>query len=1391
MKSKQLNRNLYIIFTTLIIFAVGYYLYLEVYTRNKESHIIATKSRILEQMSKNLKVKINSLGTNTTEYVNYLLDLSKKNQYQSPEDSLYLFLKKRKDIQYYNANLEYVSSKKITNADPPNSDADLNVIPEAKTDFLYFNVVLGDKYKLYSKKCIQFKANYDALMADFKQRNIFNEYILIANNTIIYSSLPNKPNLAINDKGSAKVAGDDNNSVKEVSSGNIELINQSKSLQAEIKGVTNFDIDISNNSYKLFMCQTQVDNSTWYICGLVDSDEYNQARKGIAPWILILVFMVLSLIILGLPFIKLKVMSSTEQLTSGTLLNSAVSLFFGTSFIILFVFFGTNSFWYRNQNENRLNDLANEINDSLFAEIMSSSNQLDYYDHIGLKKMNSDKKLSDSDNILSKKDLKPVSYPYFDYIFWIEPNGMQTGLLTPFPKVDNPSNLSNRDYFNKPDEWILPNDNTHRFRMESIVSVTSGIVKVALSKQSEINNRVIAMTGRFHSIIEPLLPGNFKFCIIDKSGLVWFHSDKLRNLQENLITECSGDKNLSAAIFANASTTMDVDYYDEPYRLTIRPLTPMPLYLVTMIDKQGEYSYQVQVLMLNLLLFSALVLFILIQTMAFYLLKSFGKRAGWKNLILDFFGAKGNQNKIYIVMSILFVLVTFLFFILTNPVNVINPLLFVLVMICFLFPYLNYAINKFSLKLDGRNLYALLNILFLFLINASAFKFLTSNDMYKLWIFQGALILLLVLGFFVLQQDFKLKTRSNNIVFYVLFLMALLLVFSVAPSIKFFEASVNHEIIRGAKHDQLKLAMQRDARNGKLRNYYKLMEQNDTLDPSVERVFINRMERGIYSSFVGSRFHVQGKESWGKMDPVCVEYAKRNKVHYDYIGENIINIFRPVYDRTSIETKYLERDYLMSGNQSWSLCKDFLIFDYTSTNEKYVSHKPDSCRIISKIDRPYIFDPFSNDKLLNKLGLFQGYDIFFILILLLIYFSIYFIIHFGTRRLLGISILEMHTAYNFGNFLCERIASGHSVLVLGSPFINLSAFIEKKLMTDFNVSKLDLANPEIIIVPEKNPHQNNVLVIENFASDYYSHVSLELQINKIQEKFRNNERMIIISATSPHVIKEYLELKVSQKSDGKDNSEVTNESWEQLLYSFNHILANVNTLYTPEKYNDPVNHHECYSSSECKPLHDDYVGDHGENLRCLICRELEASTYLQRYSNEMQNFYNKLVEMEIPAEIMKDRIIARIMDLSRLYYDTIFASCSPMELFVLSDMAQDMIVNSKNKKVVVLLINRGLFVVNGCSIRFMNESFRKHVILRFTHEEKAKLKVKLGDTGTNWQGYKLFLILIMIGLFSFLFIANRAFLDNLNKLFLVIGGGTVLITNLTGFITRKENSNTK
>ena len=1359
---------------------------MDVYSKGKEDHIIATKSRILEQMSQNLKVKVSSMGINATEYVEHLLDLSQNDQ----EDFLSL-LKVKKDKDNFNTDLEFANYSEPDNESLKENTSVTKVKPKAEYDFLYFRLVLGDKFGENKKKIIAFKTRYDSLMTSIMHRNIFNEYIMIVDDTIIYSTLPGKPTLAFNGKESGQAKGDDGNSEKAVYGGNIDLATRSKIEQATIRGVNAYDVSISNNRYKLFVCQMQVDNKTWHLCGLVNTELINQAKKGTAPWILILVFMILALIILGLPFIKLRVMSLTEQLTSGNLLNAAISLFLGSCFVFLFIFFGSNAYWYRNQNKDRLKDLSLEINDSLNAEIKSAWSQLDQYDQIGFNETRHRQPLPESSSVLGNKRLKPKNYQYFDYAFWMDTTGYQVGLLTPFTVRDNPTKLPNRDYFKKPDEWVLPGNADERFRMESIVSVTSGAFKVALSKKSAISNMVIAMTARFHSIIEPILPKDFKFCIIDGNGLVWFHSDKLRNRQENFITECDWDKSLSAAIYANANATLEVNYYDEPYRINVKPLAPMPLYLVTMYDKQAEYAYQVQGLTLTLLLFSALIIFIIIETLVLFLSKGFGRKPGWNNLIVDFIGARVEHTMIYLTLSILLALIAMLYLWLTDTIIILNPLLYALVMLLFLFPYLNYALNNFSVKSLSRNIFAIVNGVLLIMLNASSIDFISRNDFNKMLVFQFVLVAFLVAGYFAIKNNLFIKFQKHTVTFYVFFLMGLLLVFSIAPSIKFFEASVNHELIRGLKHDQLELARQKESRNRQLRNYFHLMEINHQLDSTVIPIFERRMNRGIYSKFVGSSFYIQGKSSGKEMDNDFGNNLKKSKIQYILKGENILNLFRPVYDRTSVETKYLESESLLNGSQIWSLYDNILVFDYFSTTEKYATQQPYRCSIYTKFRLPGIFNPQGNDKETNTLSFSQKYDIIFMLFLMLVFYGIYQLIIFGTRRMFGIPILEMHTDYNFGNFICERIATGQSVMIVGTPSINPVEYVKEKLKVRFNLTSVDFLKSKNIIENEKHASEKDVLIIENFGFDYYSSSSLLSQANIVIEKIRQKEKIVIISTVAPYAMLDYLEEKAKPKGDSKDKSDTLIETWEQLLLSFKNILSNVNVLYTPEKYDINYTQPVCYSKSICEKTQTDYAGNYDKYMRCLVCKELAVSTYLRRYSIEIMKFYDHLKSMDLSDQIISDRIIARIMDLSRLHYDNILDSCTPMERFVLSDMAQDMIVNSKNEKVVNLLIHRGLLVADSCSIRYMNESFRRHVLLRFTSEERARLKEKLGDNGINWQGYKLILVLIMIGLLTFLFIANKAILDNLNKLFIVLGGGTVLIANLTGLFTRKETGNQK
>jgi len=256
-----------------------------------------------------------------------------------------------------------------------------------------------------------------------------------------------------------------------------------------------FDIVISNKPHKAFLKPIEVHDDTWYIMGLMERNNYNAASRSIAPWIIVILSLLLIFIILGLPVIKLKVMSNTEELETGTIINFAISMLLGGSLMILFVFFLIQSLAHNEEVDKCLIDLSGEIYDSFTEEITKASDQLEMYD----KSFNSiDFNTKENTfgnnirvNILNDTDplVAPEKYYFADYYFWVDDKGIQEAYMTPFGKYGSMSNLSSRDYVNKKDEWYFIKKNqkkdTIKFRLESIVSITSGNVKGALSMPSK------------------------------------------------------------------------------------------------------------------------------------------------------------------------------------------------------------------------------------------------------------------------------------------------------------------------------------------------------------------------------------------------------------------------------------------------------------------------------------------------------------------------------------------------------------------------------------------------------------------------------------------------------------------------------------------------------------------------------------------------------------------------------------------------------------------------------------------------------------------------------------------------------------------------------------------
>ena len=129
--------------------------------------------------------------------------------------------------------------------------------------------------------------------------------------------------------------------------------------------------------------------------------------------------------------------------------------------------------------------------------------------------------------------------------------------------------------------------------------------------------KVLAMSTRLSSIMDPALPMGFGFCIIDDKGEVWFHSNTKKNHQENIFFEVEHHGKLTAAVKGRAATFFSAEYEGERARMYVQPLTGIPLHLVVFHDKDYKRT---PVVLTIFFVFALLVTLFIVQAVQLLLL---------------------------------------------------------------------------------------------------------------------------------------------------------------------------------------------------------------------------------------------------------------------------------------------------------------------------------------------------------------------------------------------------------------------------------------------------------------------------------------------------------------------------------------------------------------------------------------------------------------------------------------------------------------------------------------------------------------------------------------------------------------------------------------------------
>ena len=617
-----------------------------------------------------------------------------------------------------------------------------------------------------------------------------------------------------------------------------------------------------------------LENEELFLCGLVDSKRFESEKTRIPPLLLLIVSLMAMLIILAFPTLKLALMGKKENLDIGDVFLSLVSMITGTSLIVLLLF---NSYRVLDQDKtirkNQLENLHDKISGTFFDELNSIHQQLNYYDSLKYEGKDIDDPLVTK--VLSKapsQPLYPKSYPYFNTILWSNSDVIGEEVTTaanPTAKV----NIAGRLYFEafqNEQAWLLPKEYGEKhFMVQSILSRATGKQLAVVSTKSQRvdsdKKPIVFLSTNLYSVIRPVLPQGFGFCIINEYGEVLFHSDPSRNLQENFFEECTS-KNFNSAIFSRSELYTQGTYSGTEHSFYIKPLDQLPLFLITFEDNSYYRLAHAQTISLNFFFALIFILSALLFLGILYILRPSRNALKHSDFLLDWLRPaklfSGNYRRLILINTILLILMIWAAWD-ENAITIVNIILlgnyysFVLA-----FLYLNRNSYKEFIWESYQHFFVVMGIL-LMVLHGIMISF-TDTDMSQILTFE---VLPLLLIFLLLEEAIskprdrtpffnrKMKTlkeflaggmkpnRSqrtarqlrnwyvsilhDNKMSYRLFFLSWLTISSFFPTVKFFQISYDYERKLFVQRAHVQLAEDIEARNIWIDGIYRTMGLNE------------------------------------------------------------------------------------------------------------------------------------------------------------------------------------------------------------------------------------------------------------------------------------------------------------------------------------------------------------------------------------------------------------------------------------------------------------------------------------------------------------------------------------------------------------------------------------
>jgi hypothetical protein len=398
------------------------------------------------------------------------------------------------------------------------------------------------------------------------------------------------------------------------------------------------DLNISGNSWKLFFRPFHFDNKTFAFTGLISKKKYLSYIRSTPVKFIATCIIVLLIILILLPFIKVYLLSPNEIINSADVLFNTVSIFLGTSVILMILMYLYIYGISEQSFHNRMKDLAKQMKDDMETEFDSASAQLDYYTRTYNNLSVPEKKVLyyDTSNKEAQRSLDykfcPLIYPGMTRVLWVDSAGNTLAKWNPFTFNPPLSKVTGYEFFEQLKEAKDRNDLKNHLIVYPGKSNTTGEYQVYIARADEqailtkndsvpVRSIGILLATPLNCNIHPVLPPGFGFCVIDLKGNVLMHSDPHRNLSENILEETRENNRLVTALNYRSSVMIEnAVLYGRQQDLFVKPIKGQSLSLIIFFDKKSIIHNVSRLLHFSiaclLYLFIAMAVSVLISTYA-------------------------------------------------------------------------------------------------------------------------------------------------------------------------------------------------------------------------------------------------------------------------------------------------------------------------------------------------------------------------------------------------------------------------------------------------------------------------------------------------------------------------------------------------------------------------------------------------------------------------------------------------------------------------------------------------------------------------------------------------------------------------------------------------------